>query len=158
MSSGNMREEGEKLLRESERILRREVEGALNEGDFNLTVRRAQEVVELCLKGALKMLGVEYSRVHDVAPLFSEQVQKKREGVEVGVLEKIEEISLWLSQARAPAFYFEREYGEEDARQAHRDARFVLAEVKKMVGVIGSGKDSSNEAKQVQKDQERGPA
>lgn len=131
----SMQEAGERLLRESERVFRREVQGALDEGDFNLAVRRAQEVVELCLKGALKMLGVEYPRVHDVAPLFSEQAQKKRNRIEAGVLERIEEVSLWLSQARAPAFYFERDYGEEDARQAHQDAGFVLTEVKKILGI-----------------------
>jgi len=133
--SKSMQEEGEKLLHESERILWRDVQGALDEGDFNLAVRRAQEVVELALKGALKMLGVDYPRVHDVAPVFSEQVQQKRGAVEIEVLERIEEISLWLSQARAPSFYFERDYGEADARQAFQDAGFVLAEVKKIFGI-----------------------
>jgi len=48
----SMQEEGEKLIGESERILRREVEGALGERDFNMAVRRAQDAVELALKGA----------------------------------------------------------------------------------------------------------
>ena len=74
------REEGEKLLREAERILQREAEGALSEADFNIAVRRAQEAVELCLKGALKMLGVEYPKIHDVGSLFSEQVTILRAG------------------------------------------------------------------------------
>jgi HEPN domain-containing protein len=92
-----MQAEGERLICESERILRREVQGALSEGDLNLAVRRAQEVVELCLKGALKLLGVDYPRVHDVAPVFSEQVQRKRGAIDAKVLEQIETISLWLS-------------------------------------------------------------
>ena len=29
--------------------------------------------MELALKGALKVLGVDYPRIHDVAPVFSEQ-------------------------------------------------------------------------------------
>lgn len=132
-----MQDEGLRLITEGEHILRRDVAGALNEGDFNLVVRRAQEVVELTLKGGLKMLGVDYPRVHDVAPVFSEQVQQKREVGDLQVLERIEEISLWLSQARAPSFYFEREYGEEDARQAFQDAQFVLTEVKKILGITG---------------------
>ena len=108
--SRSMQEEGEKLIREGERILRREVQGALDDGDFNIAVRRAQEVVELALKGALKILGVDYPRVHDVASVFSEQVQQKREAVDAEVLERIEEISLWLGQAQAPSFCFEQDY------------------------------------------------
>jgi HEPN domain-containing protein len=130
-----MQEAGETLIRKSEGILLRDVQGALDERDFNMVVRRAQEVVELALKGALRMLGVDYPKVHDVAPVFSEQVRQKRGAADVEVLEQIEDISFWLSQARAPSFYLERDYGEEDARQALRDAMFVLTEVRKILGM-----------------------
>ena len=55
----NTREGGIRLIQEAEGILRRDAQGALNEKDFNMAVRRAQEVVELTLKGALKILGVD---------------------------------------------------------------------------------------------------
>ncbi|MDI6890884.1 MAG: HEPN domain-containing protein [Thermodesulfovibrionales bacterium] len=74
----SMQEEGLRLIREASGILKRDAQGALNEKDFNMAVRRAQEVVELTLKGALKVLGVDYPKVHDVAPLFIEQIQQKR--------------------------------------------------------------------------------
>ena len=83
-------------------------------------------MVELALKGALKVLGVDYPRVHDVAPVFTEQVRQKRDSVNAQELERIEETSLWLVQARAPAFYLEREYGPEDAQHAWQDASFVV--------------------------------
>ena len=102
-----------------------------------MVVRRAQEVVELTLKGALKMLGVDYPKVHDVAPVFSEQVQQKVGATNVETLEQIEDVSFWLSQARAPSFYLERDYGEEDAQKAFRDAMFVLTEVRKVLGIAG---------------------
>jgi HEPN domain-containing protein len=133
----SMQEEGRKLIRASEDILRRDAETALAAGDFNLVVRRSQEVVELALKGALRILGVDYPRVHDVAPVFSEQVQRKRGMVDLALLEQIEGISLWLGQARAPSFYFERDYDEEDARKALEDAGFVLTQVKKILGNTG---------------------
>jgi HEPN domain-containing protein len=53
----SMQEEGLRLTREARHILRRDARSALAEGDFNLTVRRAQEAVELALKGALKILA-----------------------------------------------------------------------------------------------------
>ena len=130
-----MQEDGEKLIKESERILQRDVQGALDEQDFNMAVRRAQEVVELALKGALRTLGVDYPKVHDVAPVFSEQVQQKRWGVKAEILEQIEEIFLWHSQARAPSFYFERDFSPEDARHAFQDAGLVLSEVRKILGL-----------------------
>lgn len=129
----NTREEGIRLIQEAEGILRRDAQGALNEKDFNLAVRRAQEVVELVLKGALKVLGVDYPKVHDVAPLFSDQIQQKRGINDLTALQRIEEISLWLAESRAPSFYFDREYGREDAGQALEDATFVVNEVKKLL-------------------------
>ena len=129
-----MQKAGRKLIAEGERILQRDVRGALKDQDSNLAVRRSQEVVELALKGALKVLGVDYPRVHDVAPVFSEQIgQKRGDYVDAQELERIEEISLWLAQARAPAFYFEREYGPEDAQQAWQDASFVVEAVKRIL-------------------------
>ena len=131
----SMREEGLRLIREAGGILRRDAQGALSEKDFNLVVRRAQEVVELALKGALKMLGVDYPKVHDVAPLFSDQLRQKKGVSDPTVLQRIEEASLWLAQSRAPSFYFDREYGEEDAEQALKDAAFVLNAVKELLGL-----------------------
>ncbi len=131
----NTRVEGIRLIQEAEGILRRDAQGALNDKDFNMAVRRAQEVVELTLKGALKMLGVDYPKVHDVAPLFSDQIRQKRGGGDPTVLQKIEEISLWLAESRAPSFYLDREYSEEDAEQALGDAAFVLSETKKLLGL-----------------------
>lgn len=120
-------------------MLERELKVALEERNFNLAVRRAQEVVELVLKGGLRMLGADYPKVHDVASAFCEQVRKKSQAAEEP-LERIRAISLWLSQARAPAFYFERDYGEEDAQQAFQDAEFVVVAVKKIMGITGMEK------------------
>lgn len=37
------------------------------------------------------MLGVDCPKVHDIAPVFSEQVRQKRGMVDVEVLERIDE-------------------------------------------------------------------
>ncbi|MBI4524642.1 MAG: HEPN domain-containing protein [Deltaproteobacteria bacterium] len=131
----SMREGGLRLIQEAEGILRRDAQGAMNDKDFNLVVRRAQEAVELALKGALKTLAVDYPKVHDVAPLFSDQFRHKGGVGDPAVLEKIEEVSLWLAESRTPSFYFDREYSREDAEHAYQDAALVLSEVKKLLGL-----------------------
>lgn len=70
-----------------------------------------------------------------MAPLFSEQLRQKRGIEDPEVLRKIEEISLRLVQSRTPSFYFEREYGTEDAEQALQDATFILFQVKKLLSL-----------------------
>jgi|GEM_PF-6280872 len=40
------------------------------------------------------------------------------------------DISRWLSEARAPSFYGERDFTSEDAKKAFEDATFVLKEIK----------------------------
>ena len=57
---------GKELIQSAERILKRDLEDAFKEKDYNMTVRRAQEVVEFTLKGALKIFGIEYPKVHDI--------------------------------------------------------------------------------------------
>ena len=134
----SMQEEGLRLIREAESIFRRD-QGALNERDLNMVVRQAQKAVELTLKGALEILGIDYPKVHDVAPLVSEQLRQKRGINDPEVLQRIEEISLWLAQSRIPFFNFERDYGVEAAEKAFQDAAFVLAEAKKLLGISDSG-------------------
>lgn len=129
-------EAGKKLIREAEKILLRDMKGALEEGDHNLAVRRAQEVVELLLKGALKILGVDYPKVHDVGHVFVQRAREKRIDLGESTLIRIEEISGWLGEARAPSFYFERDYGEADARKASEDADFVSSVLKRLVGEV----------------------
>ncbi len=129
----NNREAGERLVAEARRISERDLESAWKARDFNLTVRRAQETVELALNGALKMLGVAYPKVHDVGETFARQVRVKSGGLSEETLSRIQDISAWLSEARAPAFYHERLFGEADARQAREDAAFVLGAVTRLL-------------------------
>ena len=93
--------------------------------------------MELTLKGALKILGVGYPKIHDVAPVFSDQLQQKQSISDPSVLLKIEGISLWLAESRAPSFYLDREYGVEDAEQALGDAALVVSEIRRPSGLAG---------------------
>lgn len=124
------RELGKRLITEAEKILRWELKTAVENKDWNLAVRRSQEVVELSLKGALKMLGIDFPKVHDVGMIFSNGAKEKGAPVSEDALTRIQQASKWLAEARAPAFYVERTYSKEDASRARRDALFILQAIK----------------------------
>jgi HEPN domain-containing protein len=64
------KELGERLIDEAERICKWDLKTAIEKEDWNLAIRRSQEVVELSLKGALKFLGIDYPKAHDVGFIF----------------------------------------------------------------------------------------
>lgn len=96
-------------------------------GSWNIVVRRAQEVVELSLRGLLKMMGVEYPKNHDVSGILARACVEM--GLEIGPKElaELRRISSYLADARSPAFYMERIYNKQDADKAKADAEKVLS-------------------------------
>lgn len=130
----NNHEKGEALISRARRIVSIDLEGAMRAGDFNMVVRRAQEAVELALKGALAELGIEYPKVHDVGGVFADAVRKKVGDVDIGKLARIGQISTRLSEVRAPAFYGEKLYDETEAMESRQDALFVLEVLMEMLG------------------------
>ncbi len=127
------REEGIELINQATRIFKRDISNALRDNDYNLVIRRAQEVVELTLKGALKILGIDYPKVHHVGDIFRKRIKEKSIEIDEKISEKIEEISLWLSQIREPSFYFERKFSREDALKAQEEAGYVIQEIRKIL-------------------------
>jgi len=55
----------------------REAEQAFKEGDWNLTIRRVQEGVELMMKAILRFVGVEVPKMHDVADIVIKKLEEK---------------------------------------------------------------------------------
>ncbi len=129
-------EQGEKLLKEADWIFEKDLKNAMEEGSYNLAVRRAQEVVELSLKGCLRMLGIDFPKVHDAGFVFAIEAGKKL-SFKKDALKEIERISRWLAEARAPSFYGERDFTSGDAKKAFEDAAFVLKEIKAAIMLIG---------------------
>ena len=107
----------------------------LRERAYSDVVREAQEVVELALKGALRVLGVEPPKIHDVGPLVLEYGDRLPSQVRPDA-DRIAEASRWLRKEREFSFYGEvdliptEEYGIEDAERAVADARFVVDRVR----------------------------
>ena len=123
----------------------------LQEEAFSDVVREAQEIVELALKGALRLIGIEPPKIHDVGPLlleyrdrFPEVVSKKAQ--------KLADISKWLRREREFSFYGDidmiptDEYSEKDARRAIEDAEFVVETIIPVFESIANGDNTGKNA------------
>lgn len=101
MSKAYLLQAGE-ILREAKDLHRREA--------WNLVVRRSQEVVELSLKAALRNIGIEAVKVHDVGSLLRAHQGKfpasfRRE------VDRLAAISRRLRMERELSFYEDEETG-----------------------------------------------
>ena len=123
---------GKKLLAEVEEIID-DMARAYARKAWNLTVRRAQEVVELTLKGLLKIMGVEFPKVHNVGDIFSRICREKAIEIDSETLTRIDQISSELAEDRAPSFYFEKDYELEEAREAKENAEWIRNLAKDLV-------------------------
>jgi HEPN domain-containing protein len=99
---------------------------ALSHGEWNIAIRRAQEIVECTLKGLLALMGVDYPKEHDVGGLFAKVASERGIGLPDETLDDIMAISTSLAKKRAPAFYFEEDYNESEAKAAYEGAEKVF--------------------------------
>ncbi|MEM2237969.1 MAG: HEPN domain-containing protein [Candidatus Caldarchaeum sp.] len=121
------------LLNQSARRLetaRRE----LKEGSLAYSIRSSQEAVELALKAALRLLGIEYPKKHDVSSVLI----KFRERFPAWFpADRLAEASIKLAEKREPAMYgdelsmtpadlvFERSEAEEAFEMAEQTYMYV---------------------------------
>lgn len=131
----------EAYIHDAERSYK-EAQLSFEEKAFHRCIRRAQECVELSLKGMLRLLGVEYPKSHDVSIVLD----RVKTEVEIPQwlseeIEKLKKISTKLALERGPAFYGderafippEKLYSEEDAKEALEMATYVLRVAKKLL-------------------------
>lgn len=98
---------------------------SMSRNQYNMAVRRAQEAVELQLKGLSALLGYDYPKDHDQAPLLMRVLEAK--GVDTANYAKeLERISVDLSRKRGPALQQEEGYDKDTAETALEDMNFVL--------------------------------
>lgn len=94
-------------------------------------VREAQELVELALKAALRAVGLDPPKIHDVGRLIDEHRGRFPEEV-AAATPRLVEISAWLRKEREFAFYGDidfiptEQYTRAQAARALEDARFVV--------------------------------
>lgn len=123
----------EELMAKARFILENDLTVAHEKRNYSLCIRRAQEVVELSIKGFIKYAGGEYPKVHDPADVFVDLVRKYMPDTEDGTLTRIQTISASLAQHRAAAFYAERSYSSAEADRAVADARFVFIFIERAI-------------------------
>jgi len=81
-----------------------DAKSALERGDYPEVVRYSQEAVELSLKACLRLIGVEYPKVHDVGDVLKLYPSRFPAWMR-GELNKLAEISRDLAEKRAPSMY-----------------------------------------------------
>lgn len=119
------------LLTRAGRCLR-EARVAYDEGDYALCVRRAQEVIELAIKGLLRLVGIEFPREHDVSEVLIGSAARFPERWRE-VLPELARCMREITPKRGPAMYgleaqgipASEAFDEEDGRAALADAELV---------------------------------
>ncbi|ABL78793.1 HEPN domain-containing protein [Thermofilum pendens] len=117
----------------------RQATEALEGGNYPYVVRQCQETVELLLKAALRIVGIEPPKWHDVGPVL----RRERARFPAWFQERVDElasISRSLRKEREAAMYGDEESGlppEElytrmDAEKALRDAKITLELVRQL--------------------------
>jgi HEPN domain-containing protein len=103
----------------------------LDAADYSDAVREAQEAVELALKAALRFIGVEPPRIHDVGALLREYADRLA-GLDV---ERLAAVSRGLGKERELAscgdldYLPTEQYTRREAEQAIADATYAVTAV-----------------------------
>lgn len=119
-------------LRRARAVLR-EAERLHTDETWELVVRRSQESVELALKGALRAVGIEIPKVHDVSATLRRHVDRLPPHLAVEI-DRLASASRRLREERELAFYGDEEtdtppedlFSRADADEALSTAREVV--------------------------------
>ncbi|MBS7288278.1 MAG: HEPN domain-containing protein [Candidatus Freyarchaeota archaeon] len=116
-------------LRKARRCLL-ESENAFSDGDYPMTVRRAQECVELSLKAVLRAFTIEYPKRHDVGDALNIVKDKTPEWFSSRIPWLLT-VSSDLARKRGPAMYgYESELKPASELFSVKDAKEALSVAK----------------------------
>ena len=122
---------------------------AFSGGNYPYTIRQCQEAVELALKAALRLVGIEPPKVHDVGPILRKNKNLFPEWFK-GNIDRMASISRTLRRERETSMYGDEElslppediYSKMDAEFALESCEFVLKNCKKLVEELTQGTSS----------------
>lgn len=117
-----------------------DAEEALNDENYPYCLRLSQECIELSLKASLKLVGIEYPKIHDVSDVLL-KVRERFPKWFRKELDEIAEASKTLTSKREIAFYGSEEehltpeevIGREEAENAISKARKTYQLCKKLL-------------------------
>lgn len=126
------------LKQANERI--HHAEEALKGGNYPYVIRQSQEAVELSLKAALRLVGIEPPKWHDVGPILMQNSERFPEWFAKSI-PKMASISRKLRREREPSMYGDEEsglppeylYTAEDAQEALAYAREIYGKCSKLL-------------------------
>ena len=129
-------------LEEAQRRVRT-AENALSEGAYAYCIRQCQEAVELSLKAALRLVGIEPPKWHDVGPVLMEFRARFPQWFKE-LIPELAAISRWLRRECEPSMYGDEEldipptklYTEPYARKALEGAKMVHQAVLKLLNEV----------------------
>ncbi len=121
----------------------KESKDAFEDGDYPITIRRAQECVESSLKAVLRSIAVEYPGEHDVSDALETVKEKFPDWFSFKIPEFMR-ISRDLSKKRGPALYgYEAQqrpasdiFSKSDAEEALMSAEEVFDACKRLINDI----------------------
>lgn len=119
---------------------------AINEGDYSYVVRQCQEAVELLLKAALRLVGIEYPKRHDVGFVLKIEAKRFPKWFQQEI-DSLAKISSELGSKRELSMYGDEEKGippdalfsKEDAEKALNFAEYVYALVSRLLESYAKG-------------------
>jgi HEPN domain-containing protein len=120
---------------------------ALQRNSHPYVIRQSQEVVELSLKAALRLVGIEPPKWHDVGPVLRQNSDRFPDLFRQGI-SRYASISRRLRREREPSMYGDEEtglppeeiYTSDDANDALESAKIVYKACKELIAKYGQRK------------------
>jgi len=114
-------------------------ENVINKKAYAYCVRQCQEAVELSLKAALRMVGIDYPKWHDISDILIKEKEKFPDIFQKNIT-KLTLISKTLIKYREPAMYGDEEsskvpsslFNLKIAQEALKNAKFCLENVENL--------------------------
>ncbi|NVM53204.1 MAG: HEPN domain-containing protein [Candidatus Helarchaeota archaeon] len=118
-------------------------ENALNKNVYAYCIRQCQEATELSLKAALKLIGIDYPKWHDVGIVLVKEKVRFPSWFQK-IIPKLNNISKLLASQREAAMYGieiskkspSSVFTKENAENALEDAKFCVNNVEKLLNSI----------------------
>ncbi|TFF88024.1 MAG: HEPN domain-containing protein [Promethearchaeota archaeon] len=111
----------------------------IDQGMYAYSIRQSQEAVELALKGAMRLLGIDFPKWHDISPILIELSDEFPEHFR-NEIHNLSEISEKLVSLREPAMYGDENLGlgpsalfsRSDSMEILKDAEYCYEKIENL--------------------------